>query len=406
MRTLLTNFLVICSLAATGQSTIPDKNFVLNPDFEQKTQCPTQWSDNITLATHWSGVDSAGQGTCIPEYRNACVGSGSVGVPLSSSYYQYPRSGDGFAQTQMFFDESDPSFWKRDYLQGRLYQPLVSGKTYCVAFHVCLAEASQYAIANISAFLDDGTIDTTSECFNPQIQYTPQIYNNTGIITDSVNWTKIKGTFTASGHEQFITIGNFQNLANTTYQDVSTVWGSGTHFTWYLVDDVSVIESDLPALARASDTFMVEGDSVFMGRSKEVGLECKWFANGVQIAETGAGFWVSPSITTTYVVEQTLCDYVTRDTARVEVWPLSAGNVFKDRTLSIFPNPSTKEIIVTIKELKYNHFVITDNMGRLILSGDVESKETRIDVGEFSKGVYNITLVGPNGREIRKFVKI
>ena len=56
-------------------------NYVLNPSFEEYSQCPWQY-DQIGLAVSWSGIDSQYTYQFTPEYCNICAGSsGTVGIP-------------------------------------------------------------------------------------------------------------------------------------------------------------------------------------------------------------------------------------------------------------------------------------------------------------------------------------
>src|SRR5690606_33209531 len=153
---------------------------------------------------------------------------------------------------------------------------LTAGKSYCIAFYVCLAEVSKYAIKEIGAYLDNGTIDTTKNYSLPQTMYTPQVANTSGMLSDTANWVRIQGSFIANGTEQFITIGNFNDKTHTTYITVPhNRYNGGGRISIYLVYDVSVIESDLPAYAGPA-THVGWRDSVYIGRPHEVELECTW----------------------------------------------------------------------------------------------------------------------------------
>lgn len=241
--------LIALILLIGSGGTIAQTNLVLNGDFEQHSDCP-QNNDNIDLANYWSGIDTNKSQfmSCIPDYCHVCAPNSSTNhnnVPSSVSYWQYPHSGNGMAQVRMFNDETSPfSSFKRDYLQGRLSQKLKAGKQYCVSFYVNLTEYSKYGIKEISAYLDNGRIDSTSTCANPQTQVVPQVTNRGGVITDTMGWTRIEGSFIAKGNEEFITIGNFKDKAHTTYTAVgaNAYNSSQPWFALYLVDDVSVTE--------------------------------------------------------------------------------------------------------------------------------------------------------------------
>ena len=241
MKLLKLILLTICAFPFVGSAQI---NLVRNPSLEQYARCPNI-TDGIKYANFWSSIsdtifsatDSLGDGFCTPEYCNTCCISGSISVPNSATYYHYPRTGNGMAQVQMYYTEVDTAeHYKRDYLQGRLKSVLIPGKQYGVSFYVTLEQVSAYAIDHIGAFLDDGTIDTTTNCGHPQTTHIPQVHS-TGIINDTLNWVKIEGTFTATGIEKFITIGNFFDLAHTDTLRVHFPLGTLMHndkLTWYL----------------------------------------------------------------------------------------------------------------------------------------------------------------------------
>src|SRR6202012_3141344 len=103
----------------------------------------------------------------------------------------------------LYFDSSYVLKDAVNYVQGRLYKPLISGKSYCVTFYVKMAQQSGYAINHICAYLDDGLIDTTKPPGAPQTQFLPQI-DESALIDDTLNWHKVEGNFVANGTERFI----------------------------------------------------------------------------------------------------------------------------------------------------------------------------------------------------------
>jgi hypothetical protein len=166
-------------------------NLVRNPSFEDFSQCPDMF-DQIAYAVFWSAIDSLGNADCTPEFCHACASAQYTSIPASGYYYQYPRTGNGMAQIQSFFDEIDISTYYRDYLLGRLNTALVDGQSYCVTFYVNHVELSRYCIDKIGAYFDDGGICNVNNCSGPLIQFNPQIEYTGGFITDSLNWTRWK----------------------------------------------------------------------------------------------------------------------------------------------------------------------------------------------------------------------
>jgi Secretion system C-terminal sorting domain len=387
--------LVILPICAWGQV-----NLVKNPSLEQHTFCPNAWEE-IRAAVNWSPIDTVSNPPmCTPEYCNIC-GTGSPSIPYGGYYYQYPRTGSGMAQLQMFYDEriSPPPFnYYRDYLQGRLYQPLIAGKQYCVTFYTVLEETSDYAIASIGAYLDNGGIDNTDSigCASPQTSHIPQVENTT-IISDTLNWTKIEGTFTATGSENFITIGNFRDKAHTNYTMFSP-WGNiGSIASWYLIDDISVIASDAVAYA-GRDTAIGFGDSVFVGLHDEA-MPCTWTKQGsATVIHDGAGMWVKPTATTKYIVKQTLCGVSTYDTITVTVWPQSVNNLTGSSFAKVFPNPANN--LLHIHVLKPNlHYQLQNMLGITALQGELQQGESTLAIEELPSGIYLLELTDAEGQK-------
>ncbi len=322
-------------------------NYVQNPSLEIYDTCPFS-GDQIRFAKYWSAIDSNeywgnpsgtdGQ----PEYLNTCDPyANAASVPLNGYFYHYPRTGNGMATVLMFYYQypQAPNYL-RDYLQGRLYKPLTIGKNYCVTFYASQEQQSSYSIKQIGAYLDDGHIDTTHVPGMPQPQYTPQILNNS-FVTDTLHWVKIQGSFTANGTEKFITIGNFFNNLQTdtaTFNANSLLGNDG----YYLIDDVSVIETGTPAYAWNTDT-LYKGylDSVLLGRD-EIIPGIKWYRDGVLIDTLNAGIWIKDDTVGsyhTYIVEQTLCGLTTYDTVVVSVQLVNVGTIKNMKDLVVYPNP-------------------------------------------------------------------
>ncbi len=322
-------------------------NYVLNPSLENYTKCPYDF-DQIKFAKYWTSIDtgwipnaidSFGNPNCTPEYCNSCAGLNyAASIPINDFFYHYPRTGNGLAQVMMFSDETFYYPYLRDYLQGHLYKALTTGKSYCVTFFVCLENTSQYAVNHIGAYLDNGEIDTTQNCGLPQTEYTSTLQVlETTIINDTLNWTKVEGSFTAMGNEKFITVGNFFSKSNTSY--ISTGFSSNYHAI-YLVDDISVVESDHVAFA-GNDTTIALGDSAFLG---EIAVPYTWYKNssGLSLIDsTSGGIWVKPALgTTDYMVKQTLCGVSTWDSVKITVVPVDVKNVGNVKNVSVYPNPN------------------------------------------------------------------
>jgi hypothetical protein len=247
------------------------------------------------------------------------------------------------AEVQMFNDQVDTTgTYFRDYLQGHLNTFLVAGQSYCVTFFVVLENSSIYALNHIGAYFDDGTIDTTNFPSYIQNMYTPQIVES-GIIIDSLNWTKIQGSFVATGNERLITIGNFFDNYHTSaipLVDTTGVAAAGAgDGAWYLIDDISVIGMEANAYAGPDAVITAATDSVWVGDSTGY-LPCLWHANGILIDSNTAGLKVHPTATTYYTMVLDVCVHITSDTAVVWEYPVSEQSVERRAEVRVWPYPA------------------------------------------------------------------
>jgi hypothetical protein len=175
------------------------------------------------------------------------------------------------------------------------------------------------AIDQIGIYFDDGTVNSIPGSVISGV--TPQIVSPMGsFITDTLNWTKIQGTFIANGTEEYLTIGNFRTdvLTNTITTQNGSVFSS-----LYFVDDVSVVEINSKADAGQDKTICV-GDSTFIGTNEEA-LDCQWFSNNIQIAQ-GAGIWVKPNLIKKLEIDNS--NYILWDGRTTSGEPCSDGIYF------------------------------------------------------------------------------
>ena len=286
---------------------------------------------------------------CYPDYVNGCAPPISgVSYPKGQDYYQYPHSGNGMMHMRFYDDGAfEPGTVTYDYLQGRLYRPLDSGRTYCVSFYASLTKWSLYAVNNLGAYLDDGSIDTASDCGSPKDYLTPTV-NFTTVITDTTGWTLISGSFTAKGTEKFITIGNFFDTLHTNRIVNYLAAGHVLGWAYYLIDDVSVIAVDDTANAGPDAVTTPMGDSVWVGDTTGY-LPCYWYANGVLVDSNKAGFKVLPDTTTTYVLMLNVCGNVTYDSATVYVFPTGVQENARaiNQRYALAPNPTKGDFVLT-----------------------------------------------------------
>lgn len=268
--------------------------------------------------------------------------------------------------------------------------------------HVSLEEASPYAISNLGLYFSDGTIDTIQYRYSPLTYLNPQVENpSNNIIADTLNWVSITGTFVATGNEKYLVFGNFEPDATTTK---TLVGNPGEVWSDYWVDDVSCIDTDLPAFA-GNDTMCIPGTSVYIGRQRDVGIDeaCMWYQlpNTSTAIDTAAGLWVNPVATTTYVVKQEICGNVKWDTVVVHQTALGLQGLESLEGLKVYPLPADEILNIESKipsgtlggkncELK-----IYDDIGQVIREEEIQfdNGTATIKTKDLASGVYHLKLV-------------
>jgi len=207
------------------------QNLVPNPSFEQMNNCPTLFGD--FSVSDWTKPT---QGS--PDYFNTCNG-GDAGVPNNILGNQNALSGNAYVGLGVYDTQSVYSY--REYVQVHLQQSLNAGQKYWVSFYVSLSDSARYAIQEMGIYfsssqINQGSMDTT-------LMMTPQIEFSDGVITDKNTWTKVNGSFMASGNENFIVIGNFNRKQTT--NAIYTNTGNQPTTSYYYIDDVCVADDSL-----------------------------------------------------------------------------------------------------------------------------------------------------------------
>ncbi len=213
------------------------QNIVPNGDFEQYSGCPTNFNQ-INSALFWFNPcvppygSSPGQSGS-SDYYNACAPSGIMNVPNSAVGYQPSHSGSAYAGIYTF-SINHPDF--REYIEVQLINVLIANECYYFEMFINLSNLSQFATDTISAYFSD-TVVTGIHSHSP-FQFMSQVKNISGIISDTLNWTKVSGTFIAAGGESYLIIGNQNNDLHT---DTISVNNTGRNFSYIFIDDVSLI---------------------------------------------------------------------------------------------------------------------------------------------------------------------
>lgn len=373
-----------------SQLCLSQPNLVSNGSFEEFYTCP----DNAALLEYAIGWIDPDCGTA--DYYNCC--SILMNVPGDGvDHFQHAHSGVAYAG---FYAYSEYVQNGREYIQKQLNSPLSSNSCYLATFYINNINWANCAVNKLGIYFSTNQIICLSS--SNWLNYMPQIFTER-IIADTLKWVCVKGIFNANGGEQFITIGNFfDDLSIDTLIAFPTQLPN--HQAYYLIDDVSVIPVDslqMPAYA-GHDTSIVIGDSVFIGQ-EITNLDCNWYANSNIIASGISGLYVSPTVTTQYVVEQNLCGVITYDTVliKVNLVGIEEKNTWQDK-VTIYPNPTTGNISIkpfgnTMGKLQVD---IMDVTGKTIFNTSLTINEGICNFNlNIEKGIYFITITEPESNE-------
>jgi hypothetical protein len=363
-RLLLLSLLSSFTLLLKGQG-----NLVPNPNFEQRSNCPTGMTQ-ISYCIGWNSANTIGS----PDYFHKCSPSSNwVSVPDNFIGSQNPRSDSAYAGIGVY------GGW--EYIQAQLTSPLEVSKSYCITYFVSLGGNCNYASIGPQLYLSNTAI--TSNVWT-NFPYAPQI-EDTSIIYDTTNWVMIHGEFIATGDERFITIGNFYEIQNTKYD---TVGNHNNPVSYFYIDDVSIYEK-VNAEA-GNDLTICEGDSVIVGATTRQGLIYTWNTTTGLNDSTIAQPWVKPLETTTY--------YLTiADTGNL----YCAGTVVDSITITVndctppaqfyVPTLLTAGELFFISALPENSALeLYDARGRLVFKG--ENYRNDFNTANLSAGVYGYNL--------------
>ena len=126
----------------------------------------------------------------------------------------------------------------REAIGTQLSSNLIIGEKYLVSIKFCLADninPTRTACNNLGVKFS--TVQYSK--LNPiPIDNISQVYSDS-IISDTVRWTAVSGSFIADSQYRFISIGNFFDNAHT---DTINLMSEFPGVAYYYVDDVSVIK--------------------------------------------------------------------------------------------------------------------------------------------------------------------
>lgn len=307
-------------LFCISYGTYAQQNLVPNPSFEEYFRCPGG-SDHLMgnginhFVYNWESAFIQKNFYILNVYFNACNNPNGGGVPINILGFQEAASGKAYAGIGSRDNEA------RNYLGTQLIKPMQKGRLYHVSFKINPADSSPFFMNKfgINFYTQPTIIDPGPErLFNFGAK---AIYpNKAHIYSDSVlqfvtQWYTIEGDFLADSNYTYLILGNFWHLDSIT--TIRHFWSqpeiyTGSKRSYYLIDDVSVIEMKQ---LKASRQKICLGDSALLYKYKLNGsVYWKQGALTTDTLATTDSIWVAPTQTTTYYLynqQHTLVDSVT-----------------------------------------------------------------------------------------------
>lgn len=214
-------------------------NLVPNPSFELYNQCPFSGSQSYEIQ-NWTNFGGT------PDYLNTCVPTlYGVSVPENFGGFQEPFSGNAYVTLSCWNNSPQPNF--REFIGTKLIDTLIVGTKYFVSMKVapCFRNPNEglgFVMINNFGFsftrepLDSTIALATNNC---------QVYTS-NVITDTILWTTVKGSFIADSAFIYLSLGNFMADSLTS---IDTNYISGYNMVskeaYYYFDHICVTDDSL-----------------------------------------------------------------------------------------------------------------------------------------------------------------
>lgn len=278
------------------------QNAIVNSDFAA-AGCPTTLG-NIATASLWqSPLNST------PADIFATCGNAVAGIPNNQYGAQGAYSGNHYAGIQVYNSNAPNAL--QQFVAQQLLSPLQVGQNYCFKMRVSLAENSDYAIDELGAYFSNAPFDAANG------SVVPQAANEIGnIVSDTIGWQEISGSFIAGADYNYMTVGNFAN-----YTPNATLLGnSGSGSAYYYIDEISV--SPL-SITMPNDATICSGQAIELTANTTT---CSYYwttaNNPNEILSNTLSIAVSPMVTTDYIFWGSNGNCDIQDTVTITVNPL------------------------------------------------------------------------------------
>jgi hypothetical protein len=282
--------LVLCCIATNAQ-----ENLVPNGSFEIITQCPDYQSENLIggsrleYATGWFYPTSGSSdlfNSCNDTISQCCAGH--VGVPENVFGFQYPFHGQGYAGFGVWENNSPPESYT-EYVSVELNRGMIAGEEFKVRFYLSLSNESTHGVTGIGVWFSVSSPATSQTTL---ISKKPQIVNAAIVYSDTSFWQLFEGYYSATGCENFMTIGYFkEGLDDTFFVQSPDSTQLGLTLCYYYIDSVSVDLIGYSEGSKGINVFSPNDDGVNDTFSPSVAGTMYVYNRWGQVVWIGDGAW-------------------------------------------------------------------------------------------------------------------
>lgn len=246
------------------------QNMVINGNFESFSTCPTGTSQvgNCNNWFQWGPGTSDFFSSCAPFSSGASVPGNFVGNRTSASGACYMGC--------YVYEKSSRDY--REYIRG-YFNALQPGVLYEVSMSVARSGRTTFATDNLGMlFFVNGAANVNTYL----IPTPPQVFfKSYGVITDTVNWTRLKGLFRADSAYTGIVIGGFYDTASIKKQVMTSNYSGSGGNAYYYFDSVVVKAATGPgiwisqadSIQCLNDTLTVKYDAMGMNFGNKMYLQ-------------------------------------------------------------------------------------------------------------------------------------
>lgn len=212
-------------------SGVSQNNLVPNPSFEANVGCPNA-AGKLWLAEPWELMFGS------VDYFHAC-GINGWSTPQNNLGFQVPHEADAYAGLLLWAYSQTNA---HEFMGIELTDSLKAGSKYRVEFFVNCSDTAHFAVKSIGVYFSESQ---PLQDLDTLISKVPQIsYSGAEFLANTQDWVLISGEFTASGGEEYLTLGNFDDdsFVDTMYIGPASVNKPSSWAAYVLIDHVSVVE--------------------------------------------------------------------------------------------------------------------------------------------------------------------